>query len=49
MSKVLHVWLLAHTTDFVCVIALQGKSLHMQDQIKSGNKEKNFMVQQKYS
>ena len=35
MSKILHVWYLAHANDFACAITLLRKSLHMQVQLQS--------------
>ena len=36
-----------HTDDFAFVIVLERTPLHMHSQVKSGNKEKNFKLQQK--
>ena len=46
MSKILCVWQIARARDFACAIALLGKSLHMHDQVKSRDKEKNCTAQQ---
>jgi len=35
------------TNTFMCMITLLRKSLHLQAEIKSRNKEKNCMVQQR--
>ena len=43
----LRMWQLTCTNGSKCMIALLRTSLHMHNQVKSRNKEKNFTVQQR--